>query len=1188
MRLFTVSRQHSRFLYLLVAVSLLLGMAGPAQVLAAPQGLTPDLVPQATTVTVDGTPTVQTSTTGTTVSWSHTTGTGTNRLMLVGVSWNSATTATTISSVTFTPSGGSATALSPVITRQNSWAYRYTAIYSLVNPPSGTSGTVAVTLSTSVTNGVVAGAANFAGVDQTTPLGPAKGADGVSASSSVTLSGLVGDELVFDNVLVGGNSTGAAADSSQTQLTGWNSLASTARGAASTKPATTSTTMIWTPAGTQTSWVWADVAVPILPVCTGTRYTLTASVGSNGTAVTLNPPGGSYCSGRTVTLTPVPSSGYLFSSWSGTNAGNVVNTGGVYTIVMNGNKSVTANFASPTCQDVSLTVDDDTYLSGGATTTNYGNATTLQVDGSGTAATQRSALLRWNLSSVPANASVTSASIALNVTDSSTIAYPLYDVAKQWVEGTGAAGSGATWATYDGSIAWGTAGASTTTGNIDRGTLNLWSSTTTSFSATGVSTVSLTADGLAVVRRWVAGGSNNGVMIQQYSGSSNTLYFNSAEGTTPPKLNLNYCTGAPPTYNLTADNDGNGTVTLNPIGGVYASGTTVTLTPVPSSGYKFSSWSGTNAADIINTSGVYTIVMNGNKTVQANFTSIGTTFTGTELLGQPEATSISVSVVPDEAISLYYEYGTTSGGPYSSTSTVTATAGQPKVVTIGGLTANAKYYYRMQYSKDGGATWVTRPELSFQTQRATGSTFTFDITSDSHIGIQLGTPANWTSTLNGVVADHPDFLLDLGDTIAMDDGSASVGLGDTAETESRYTDALPYFNMVSGKSPIYIVPGNHEQQEAWHLTASNTGGDPAVSLPVMGKNAEKKYFLNPVNDAFYSGDTSTYSYLSGDHLKQDYYAWTWGDALFVVISPFWTTTTKPYTTSAGGGEGDTTGSNNRWDWTLGSTQFNWLKTTLQNSSAKYKFVFAHQIVGGNSASGMENYGHGGAATANLVEWGGYDVGGSNYTWATNRPTADGWGSQPIHQMMVANGVSAFFHGHDHQYAYEKLDGMVYQSMPSGSFTGSFATYTTGGNTIWADSTQGPGHLKVTVGPSQTTVEFIRYNASTSANTYTINANVNAAVTISKSSARPKLDWSAASVDHYGVYRSTTAPYFALGPGARLGPVTSAAHTYTDSTANLGVAPNAWYYVVAPEDSSNTPIGTSNRTGAFVFGLTPGN
>ena len=34
-------------------------------------------------------------------------------------------------------------------------------------------------------------------------------------------------------------------------------------------------------------------------------------------------------------------------------------------------------------------------------------------------------------------------------------------------------------------------------------------------------------------------------------------------------------------YTLTAGNDGNGSVTLNPTGGTYASGTTVTLTPVP-------------------------------------------------------------------------------------------------------------------------------------------------------------------------------------------------------------------------------------------------------------------------------------------------------------------------------------------------------------------------------------------------------------------------------------------------------------------------------------------------------------------------------------------------------------------------------------------------------------------------------
>ena len=137
----------------------------------------------------------------------------------------------------------------------------------------------------------------------------------------------------------------------------------------------------------------------------------------------------------------------------------------------------------------------------------------------------------------------------------------------------------------------------------------------------------------------------------------------------------------------------------------------------------------------------------------------------------------------------------------------------------------------------------------------------------------------------------------------------------------------------------------------------------------MGKNAEKKFFLNPVPNAFYSGDARTLPALSGDQLVQDYYAWTWGDALFVVISPFWTTTTKPYTTSVGGGETDATGSGDRWDWTLGLDQFNWLKSTLANSDAKYKFVFSHQIVGGNGMSNQVNYGHGGVDSANFVRVG---------------------------------------------------------------------------------------------------------------------------------------------------------------------------------------------------------------------------
>ena len=63
---------------------------------------------------------------------------------------------------------------------------RYSAIYKLLNPPSGVTGTVLVTFSGAVGNGIVAGAADFAGVDQTTPLGTAVGAPSTSTQARLS------------------------------------------------------------------------------------------------------------------------------------------------------------------------------------------------------------------------------------------------------------------------------------------------------------------------------------------------------------------------------------------------------------------------------------------------------------------------------------------------------------------------------------------------------------------------------------------------------------------------------------------------------------------------------------------------------------------------------------------------------------------------------------------------------------------------------------------------------------------------------------------------------------------------------------------------------------------------------------------------------------------------------------------
>ena len=527
--------------------------------------------------------------TAATLSFCHGTGTGTNRLMLVGVSWNANTTVTTISSITFTPNGGSALPLSTVITEQNPWLLRLSAIYVLVNPPVGQFGNVLITFSGAVGSGAVAGAANFAGVDQLTPLGPAKGGDGISGATSVILTGLKGDELVFDNLFVGGSSPVATVGSGQTQL--WKTTTGNALGAASTEQAAgSSVNMDWS-LSTTSSFIWSDAAVPIIPACPGTRYTLTTDHDSNGSAVTLNPPGGSYCAGRIVTLTPVPNSGYLFNSWSGTNGSNV-STLPPYTIVMDGNKSVYANFATPSCQDVNLNPVADTYLSGAATSTNYGTVTSLQVAGTATAGSERTALLKWDVSSIPSNASISSASIILNVSDASTFAYPLYDLAKPFAEGS------ATWTNYVGTNAWGTAGAQLITGAIDRGTTNLWNSTTSSFNGTPPPSFTATVPlldpaGLNVVRRWLTGGTNNGVIIQDYTASStDSLAFDSREGTTPPVLKIHYCLGTPPTFTVTFDPNG-GTGSMSPQ--VASSPTSLTANAYTWSGYTYNGWN--TAAD---------------------------------------------------------------------------------------------------------------------------------------------------------------------------------------------------------------------------------------------------------------------------------------------------------------------------------------------------------------------------------------------------------------------------------------------------------------------------------------------------------------------------------------------------------------------------------------------------------------
>ena len=80
----------------------------------------------------------------------------------------------------------------------------------------------------------------------------------------------------------------------------------------------------------------------------------------------------------------------------------------------------------------------------------------------------------------------------------------------------------------------------------------------------------------------------------------------------------------PEKYTLTVNLSGSGRVALNPEGGVYNSGTLVTLTAIPDSGWQFGSWAG----DADGSQNPAEIVMDEDKTVSAIFTLLGGSRTG--------------------------------------------------------------------------------------------------------------------------------------------------------------------------------------------------------------------------------------------------------------------------------------------------------------------------------------------------------------------------------------------------------------------------------------------------------------------------------------------------------------------------------------------------------------------------------
>lgn len=435
----------------------------------------------------------------------------------------------------------------------------------------------------------------------------------------------------------------------------------------------------------------------------------------------------------------------------------------------------------------------------------------------------------------------------------------------------------------------------------------------------------------------------------------------------------------------------------------------------------------------------------------------------TLILGQPTDRSVTVNARSDAPLELYLEYGAGAGVYDRSTKAGTMTADPYSQgyfisqLAIDGLRADTRYFYRLR-SRAAGSTdvFAAGSENSFHTQRAPGSTFVFCVQGDSHPEREktMFSPALYAQTLKAVAREQPDFFITSGDDFSVDTLQVPYTLPAVA---GRYTLQLPYLDLLARSAPLFLGTGNHEETSLsnYNLPADSNNSN---QVATWAQNARNTYYPMPApNDSntgtFYTGNVTR---LSGIGLLRDYYAWQWGDALFVVIDPYWSSPAQ-VDTGLGGQNSTTQKTNDKWAVTHGDAQYQWFKQTLEQSKARWKFVFAHHVMG---------TGRGGVEIAGQFEWGGANNNGS-WGFTNNRPT---W-PLPIHQLMAANHVTIFFQAHDHLFARQELDGVIYQSLPNpadNTYTAFNADAYTSGD-VFANS----GYTKVTVGPASVRVEYVR-------------------------------------------------------------------------------------------------------------------
>jgi 3',5'-cyclic AMP phosphodiesterase CpdA len=339
------------------------------------------------------------------------------------------------------------------------------------------------------------------------------------------------------------------------------------------------------------------------------------------------------------------------------------------------------------------------------------------------------------------------------------------------------------------------------------------------------------------------------------------------------------------------------------------------------------------------------------------------------------------------------------------------------------LLPETRYSYRILAKRASESDLESAAKGSFITQRKSPASYTAVLITDPHTGTfaeDSGPVLTLDKVIENASKEKAEFVLALGDNVAWN-GSREYAQTNTQGAVGAYAMYRSHIGPLTQSCPHFGIIGN------W---AGESGKFPEQNIRLVTQ----------IRQAFLPNPNET-TYPQGGNKWEDYYAFSWGDVLYVMLNI--QTYSEP--SDLGGMDSLSSDVSRVEDWTIGQEQMAWLKNTLQNATESYRFVCMHHPAGGNAGNPHDTlYGRGGARCWNSGE------------------------QLKIHNLMKQHGVQVFFYGHDHVFVDDVVDDIHYTLPGSCGAPWKFTKEETGYERYWPDS----GHARLEVTPEKATVTFV--------------------------------------------------------------------------------------------------------------------